>query len=81
MKGDGTDDETYSGNVWFHIFSTQGREVKDFIAPKTFEDEDNQQLNCVLFRTGSEFLICYVEQDEDKDILHVYIRQIELGWG
>ena len=36
-------------------------------------------LDCILFKTGSEFLVCKVE--DIQGILHVYIRQIELGWG
>ena len=37
------------------------------------------QKDTVLFKSGREFLVCKIEQKDD--ILHVYIRQIELGWG
>jgi len=36
-------------------------------------------MDTILFKAGSEFLIC--KEDVIDGIQHVYIRQIELGWG
>ena len=33
----------------------------------------------IMFKCGSEFLICAVKVKDQ--VKHVYIRQIELGWG
>lgn len=45
------------------------------------ESEMNSQIGTILFRTGSEHLICHVEDDHEKGIKHVYLRNIELGFG
>ena len=76
-KGDGFDNSDYNEGsvIWFHIFSISGRLVKDFIP------QDNSQKDVVLFKQGQECLIVDRQDDQSTGITHVYIREIELGFG
>ena len=61
----------------FHIKSVSGRTIRDFFPEGTIVDKAIR--NTILFRSGTEFLVC--KREQVGDVLNVYIREINLGFG
>lgn len=59
-------------NFCFHIFSKAG------VITDTFQTHDRRD-GTVLFRAGSEFMVC--KREERDGITHIYIREVQLGFG
>ena len=65
-------------NVTFHIHSTNGVQIYDYLGNKSYVE--NQSGRTVLFPSGSEFIICKVDKD-DQGMTHIYLRNVSLGMG
>ena len=79
--GDESKDTQYDSeaNVYFHIYSINGRCVRQFMEPESgFEVAC---ANTILFPSGSEFLVCKRTDDAVSGITHIYLREIQLGFA
>lgn len=64
-------------NLCFHIRSVTGRTLRDFYPEGTIVDLATR--STILFRSGTEFMVC--KREQKGEVLHVYIREICLGFG
>ena len=69
---------TSQGNICFHIYSVNGRDVSNL----TLLGEE-KEVDTILFASGSTFMVCSrVEKGRSPDgKTHIYIRQVQLGLG
>ena len=78
MKFDPEEDENFDQfrrehhNFCFHIFSKTGV-IADIFQPIDAKD------GTVLFRAGTEFLVC--KREQINNITHIYMREVQLGFG
>lgn len=64
-------------NVVFHIYSTEGRAIGNYLGFGTHLDKAAG--GTILFPSGSQFLVCKRENVGNK--INIYLRQVHLSLG
>ena len=62
-------------NVTFYINSVNGAQIYDYLGHKSFTEKETGRT--VLFQSGSEFIVCKVE--EKNGMTNIYLRNVQLG--